>query len=559
MHHQPATTTTATTTTTTEEPPGEAVRPVVGDPVTDDDLLVFRLMHRGMRVDSRGLVEALLRTAPGDGRAARRLDTWFRRFCAVIVRHHTVEDTVFWPGLLALAPGFVEDEAVLLEDHHELDRAMAAVGDALRTMAEPTARPAEKAAALAAARRFAATIEEHLDREEASALELVRHCVPRDRWEALDADARSSTDARLMSFVGPWLDDHATAEEVALLRPTVPWPVWALIRGPWRRRYRRGAAPVRLARGAHPAADPPPRGRSLTTVTSVALLVGVAAALVGLAACGSDGPSAVAGAADGAHVHGPTGTATVDDGTVVVTMHEYGFSPIDDPVPAGAVRIRAVNEGAETHAVQIARPLAGVTAESFLATFREQGETAALAQVEMVGGVHGVDPGQTVEGVTVLDPGEYLLLCFFPTPDGRSHVVAGMVDAFQVIRDGERPDAPAAHATIHATDFSLAVPDGFDGQGVVELRNDGAVDHEVVFLRVADGSTPADVFAWYGGDRSTPPPFRFTGGVAAVQAGGTASVDLDLGPGTYMAVCFIPMPDGTPHALLGMVSTFTIS
>jgi len=79
-----------------------------------------------------------------------------------------------------------------------------------------------------------------------------------------------------------------------------------------------------------------------------------------------------------------------------------------------------------------------------------------------------------------------------------------------------------------------------------------------VFLRVADGKAPADVLAWYAGGQVGPQPFDFTGGVAAVRAGHSGWVDLDLAPGTYMAVCFLPTADGTPHALLGMISTFQV-
>ncbi len=32
---------------------------------------------------------------------------------------------------------------------------------------------------------------------------------------------------------------------------------------------------------------------------------------------------------------------------------------------------------------------------------------------------------------------------------------------------------------------------------------------------------------------------------------------LDLEPGTYAMICFIPDPSGTPHVMLGMVEVFT--
>jgi hypothetical protein len=128
-----------------------------------------------------------------------------------------------------------------------------------------------------------------------------------------------------------------------------------------------------------------------------------------------------------------------------------------------------------------------------------------------------------------------------------------------VTRSGETSHEVHADATVTAADFSLAAPPGWDGKGTLELRNQGSVDHEVVFLRVADGKAPADVLAWYGGGQQGPAPFAFTGGAAAVKAGSSGWVDLDLTPGTYMAVCFIPTADGTPHALLGMITNFTVA
>lgn len=94
--------------------------------ITDDDLLTFRLMHRGMRADSAALVDALLRLPPGDLRAAHRLRTWFAALEDLIEHHHSVEDEVFWPALRAADPSFGPDEAVLVADHHEQRHVFAA-------------------------------------------------------------------------------------------------------------------------------------------------------------------------------------------------------------------------------------------------------------------------------------------------------------------------------------------------------------------------------------------------------------------------------------------------
>ncbi|MEZ4529990.1 MAG: hypothetical protein R2855_03080 [Thermomicrobiales bacterium] len=38
------------------------------------------------------------------------------------------------------------------------------------------------------------------------------------------------------------------------------------------------------------------------------------------------------------------------------------------------------------------------------------------------------------------------------------------------------------------------------------------------------------------------------------------SSELDLAPGTYIAVCFIPdMATGMPHAMMGMAASFTVA
>lgn len=36
-------------------------------------------------------------------------------------------------------------------------------------------------------------------------------------------------------------------------------------------------------------------------------------------------------------------------------------------------------------------------------------------------------------------------------------------------------------------------------------------------------------------------------------------ITFDLEPGNYAALCFIPGPDGTPHAFMGMQKEFTVS
>jgi hypothetical protein len=119
---------------------------------------------------------------------------------------------------------------------------------------------------------------------------------------------------------------------------------------------------------------------------------------------------------------------------------------------------------------------------------------------------------------------------------------------------------PTADSTIEVKDFQITLPDGFDGKGLVEMRNSGSQAHEVIFVRANEGKTIADAFAWYGSDQSTPAPFTFAGGIGSAEAGASSYARLDLPPGTYAAVCFLPdvLGDMEPHAKHGMVAQFEV-
>ena len=184
-----------------------------------------------------------------------------------------------------------------------------------------------------------------------------------------------------------------------------------------------------------------------------------------------------------------------------------------------------------------------------------------LEQVTWVGGANAVPPGGSEEALVELSPGEYLIVCFMPSPDGTSHVMKGMVSTVRVDAGTPTTDLPAPDATIEVKDFQIAMPEGFTGSGLVEMRNTGSQPHEVIFVRANDGATIADAFAWYGGDQSTPPPFTFAGGLGSAEPGSSSYARLDLRPGTYAAVCFLPdvMGDMQAHAAHGMVAQFEVS
>jgi hypothetical protein len=84
----------------------------------------------------------------------------------------------------------------------------------------------------------------------------------------------------------------------------------------------------------------------------------------------------------------------------------------------------------------------------------------------------------------------------------------------------------------------------------------GAQAHFMQVVKLADGVTLDE--ALQSDDDS-----KITGSwsTALAAAGGADEevLTLDLKPGTYGMVCFIPDPDGTPHAMQGMAKQFAVS
>jgi hypothetical protein len=94
------------------------------------------------------------------------------------------------------------------------------------------------------------------------------------------------------------------------------------------------------------------------------------------------------------------------------------------------------------------------------------------------------------------------------------------------------------------------------------LTNEGAEEHQASIVRLNDGVT-LDQFAAEGGaDPTGAAALNLVtgyGGPNAVAPGGTASATASLDAGDYLMICFIPAPDGQPHAVKGMLFPFSVA
>lgn len=246
---------------------------------------------------------------------------------------------------------------------------------------------------------------------------------------------------------------------------------------------------------------------------------------------------------------------------ITVDAADFSYSS-PESLTEGWTRVILTNSGSEPHHVQFLRLNDGVTEEQFNEALM-QGEGPALALVKQVGGVGAVYPGGKAQAVLNLPAGNYVILCFIPSPsDGAPHLAKGMVMTLTVEKaSSETAAEPTADLSVTLKDFMFDMPAELPaGKTVIKVTNEGPEPHEFNILRLEDGKTVGDVQAFLSGEAGGPPPFAPVGGVNGLDVGYTGYAELDLQPGTYVAICNIPSPNaqGAPHFALGMVMEFTV-
>lgn len=121
--------------------------------------------------------------------------------------------------------------------------------------------------------------------------------------------------------------------------------------------------------------------------------------------------------------------------------------------------------------------------------------------------------------------------------------------------------APARphQVTITAHDYAFDAPDTLPaGLTTITLRNRGHELHHVQLVRLEGGHTLPD---FLGGLKAGGPPpewAHLVGGPNTPVPGADAAATLDLAPGRYALVCFIPSADGAPHVMKGMSRELTV-
>jgi hypothetical protein len=113
---------------------------------------------------------------------------------------------------------------------------------------------------------------------------------------------------------------------------------------------------------------------------------------------------------------------------------------------------------------------------------------------------------------------------------------------------------------VSAGDFYYTMPDTLSaGATTFRLITTGQELHHMTLVKLEDGKTLEDLMTAI---KSGPPPAwaQFVGGPnPPTPMAATAEVTVDLTPGSYAAVCFVPSPDGVEHVAKGMSKTFVVT
>ncbi len=110
-----------------------------------------------------------------------------------------------------------------------------------------------------------------------------------------------------------------------------------------------------------------------------------------------------------------------------VDLLNYAFA-IDGEIQAGDQLLRVSNQGTEMHEVIVFRLHDGVTFEQVREMLASEAEPAGPPPIDQVAGTF-LSPGAATYATFHFDPGNYLLICFLPSPehDMAPHFALGMM------------------------------------------------------------------------------------------------------------------------------------
>jgi len=252
--------------------------------------------------------------------------------------------------------------------------------------------------------------------------------------------------------------------------------------------------------------------------------------------------------------------------TVTVVARDFAFVA-PDTLPAGATNFELKNEGTEFHHLYLVALKDGKTLADLVAFMQtmKPGEHAAMPSWMVdAGGPNAAVPAATANGTVVLVPGNYALLCVIPSPDGKPHVMKGMMKPLVVVpaaRAAKAADLPKADVTITLSDYDYAFSRPLvAGRRTIRVVNAAPTQsHEMLVVRLLPGRT-VEQFLRFVETGQGEPPAVVVGGTTPLADGAAMTFTADVEPGTHALICFSPdHKDGKPHFVHGMLKTVEVA
>ena len=240
------------------------------------------------------------------------------------------------------------------------------------------------------------------------------------------------------------------------------------------------------------------------------------------------------------------------------TLGDYFFQG-PDTVPAGTVTFRLKLVSEAPHVLDLIRLEQGKRIGDLMAA----GEGAYDSSwVKSVGGgvtsKAGTDPTYTL----TLEPGLYVILCYFSAPDHAPHFAKGMIKELVVQGQAPTPTPHQPDIDVQLVSFGFTVSSPITaGAHVIRATNPSDQPHEMIIARLKDGYTLEQAKARAdSAEPKGPSPWENYGGVADLAPGDTTVMTGTFTPGTYRMFCFFQSKgDKENHAARGMSQFFTVN
>jgi hypothetical protein len=284
-----------------------------------------------------------------------------------------------------------------------------------------------------------------------------------------------------------------------------------------------------------------------TPTRAMALAAAAALALTG-AACGGDD--------DTDDPSGGGGGAAAEPSRLAIELSGAPKNPtfsVPDSVEGGLVEIEFTNEVRGQHSAQLLRAEDGHTGAEALAAGNAWGEKGKglPGWAIVAGGAGDVKQGASTTVTQNLEPGSYVV----------ADLNSGASAEFEVTGGAEAGEPAADGGTITATEYAFEAEGLSAGPSRILFDNAGGEPHFVAAVGLAEGATAEDARRFFETEKGRAP---FDEGrafsTAVVEGGVKQAVDLDLEPGRYALICFVPdRAGGPPHAVKGMISEATVA